>query len=322
MGLFNWGKSGSGKQLRILFASDLHGSDVVFRKFLNAGKMYKADVLIIGGDVAGKALIPILELGGGKYQVDDKVVGSEGLEEYKKKFRSSGIYYTIVDKKEVDELSSDKEKLDNAFKDAMIERLREWIRLADERYKGSGMHIYTNLGNDDPTYLFDVIKESDVMRTVEGEIIDIGGYEMISFGYVNPTPWNTHREMKEEELGLNLKKMAEKISEPSRSIFNFHAPPYGTNLDNAPLLDSTLKPVVKGGEIVMTHVGSSSVKEITKEFSPLLGIHGHIHESRGFDKIGNTLVLNPGSEFGEGILHSSLIILEDNKVKAHQFIIG
>ncbi|MUM64943.1 hypothetical protein D1867_06750 [Acidianus infernus] len=51
-------------------------------------------------------------------------------------------------------------------------------------------------------------------------------------------------------------------------------------------------------------------------------LHGHIHESRAFDKIGKTIVLNPGSEFSEGILHAAYVVLEDGRVKAHQFIIG
>jgi Icc-related predicted phosphoesterase len=152
--------------------------------------------------------------------------------------------------------------------------------------------------------------------------VNINGYEMITFGYVNPTPWNTPREMTEDEIYSNLKQMIEKVENPAKAIFNLHAPPYGTNLDNAPLLDKTLKPVVKNGEIVMTHVGSTSIRKLEEEFQPLLGIHGHIHESRAFDKINKTIIINPGSEYNLGMLHATYIILEDNKVKTHQFVIG
>ncbi|BCU71609.1 metallophosphoesterase family protein [Stygiolobus caldivivus] len=309
-------------QYKILYTSDVHGSEVTFKKFLNAGKMFKVDALIIGGDVAGKALIPIVELGNGKYDVQGTEVGREGLETLKQKIKNEGNYYVIVDKKGYDELNNDKRKVDEAFKTAMIERLREWVKIAEERYKGTNIPIYVNLGNDDPLYLFDILDEGTVTKKTEGFIIPLGKYEMISFGYVNPTPWNTPREMSEEELYSNMVKMIEKVSNPNLAIFNFHAPPYGTNLDNAPLLDKTLKPVVRGGEIVMTHVGSKAVRKTIEEFKPLMGIHGHIHESRGFDRVAGTLVLNPGSEYSSGIFHGVYIVLEGEKVKTHQFITG
>ncbi|MEM3950868.1 MAG: hypothetical protein QW163_08750, partial [Saccharolobus sp.] len=151
---------------------------------------------------------------------------------------------------------------------------------------------------------------------------DFKGYEIISYGYVNPTPWNTFREKKEEEIYNDLSKIVSKITNYSKAIYNFHAPPYNTNLDNAPLLDENLKPIVKGGEIVYTHVGSKSIRRIIEETNPLLGLHGHIHESRGFDKVNNTVVINPGSEYNSGLLHAALVILEGESIKAHQFILG
>ncbi|MEJ2776101.1 metallophosphoesterase [Sulfolobaceae archaeon RB850M] len=325
MGLFRRkqpdGVSG-GKQIKVLFTSDLHASDVVFKKFLNAGKMFKVDVMIIGGDLAGKALIPIIDLGKGKYEINGEVVGREGLQVITQRIRNEGNYYVITDKKGYEELVNDKSKLDEAFKQAIIERLREWIKIAEERYAGTNIPIYVNLGNDDPLYLFDIIDESNVMKRTEGFIIPIGDYEMISFGYVNPTPWNTYREMSEEELYSNLKTMMEKVKDPSKIILNLHAPPFGTNLDNAPLLDKNLKPVVRGGEIVMTHVGSKAIRQIIEEYKPMLGLHGHIHESRAFDKVAGTLVLNPGSEYNSGIFHGIYIVLENGKVKTHQLITG
>lgn len=160
------------------------------------------------------------------------------------------------------------------------------------------------------------------MIPVEGEIIEIYGHELISYGYVNPTPWNTHREKDESSLFSSLKQMTDKLSNPQKAILNFHAPPFGTALDNALLLDKNLKPVVRGGEIVMTHVGSTSVRKIIEEYKPLLTLHGHIHESRGFQKIGGTLSINPGSEFSSGILNAAYVVLESDRVKAHQFLTG
>ncbi|MCY0860438.1 MAG: metallophosphoesterase [Sulfolobaceae archaeon] len=316
-------KEQKNEQVRILFTSDLHGSDVAFRKFLNAGKMYNANVLIIGGDVAGKALVPIVDLGNGTYQIEEKVIDKSFLAEKIREFSKQGLYYVIISKEEYKEMQENEEVVRKYFKEAMINKLREWIKIADERYADSNIPIYINLGNDDPIYLFDVISESKVMKKCEGEIIRIKDkYEMISFGYANPTPWHTPREMEDEKIYEELKKQMEKVQNPETTILNVHPPPFNTNLDLAPLLDKDLKPVVRGGEIVMQHVGSQGVRKIIEEYQPLLGLHGHIHESRAFDKIGKTIVINPGSEYGEGILHAALVILENEKVKAYQFIIG
>ncbi|AWR98227.2 hypothetical protein DFR86_04115 [Acidianus sulfidivorans JP7] len=330
MGLFRR-KSPDGvdnkSQIRILFTSDLHASDIAFKKFINAGKMYKADILIIGGDLAGKALIPIIDIGG-RYEVEGMEVGKEGLNQVIQNIRAAGNYYIITDKKGYDELNNDKRKVDEAFKNAIQERFKEWQQIAEERLKdyknsyGEKISIYFNLGNDDPMYMFDALNEDSIFKRTEDFIIPIGDLEMVSYGYVNPTPWNTYREKSEEEIYKDLTSIMNKVKEPSKVILNTHAPPYETNLDNAPLLDKDLKPVVKGGDIVMTHVGSKSVRKIIEEYKPMLGIHGHIHESKAFDKIAGTLVMNPGSEYSSGVFHGIYIFLENNKLKSYQFITG
>ncbi|WP_338603882.1 hypothetical protein V6M85_05240 [Sulfolobus tengchongensis] len=312
----------SGSSVRVLFTSDLHASHTVFKKFINAGKIYKVNGLIIGGDIAGKSLVPIIDLGNNKYNVQDKIISSNELNGLIEKFKSEGTYYAILSKSDYEEALQNKKLQDELFKNAIISTIREWMRIAEERLKDYKIPIFINLGNDDPEYLFDTLKESEIFRVGEGEIFDFNGYEIVSYGYVNPTPWNTFREKREEEIYKDLSKIVSRISNYSRAIYNFHAPPYNTNLDNAPLLDENLKPVVRGGEIVYTHVGSKSVRKIIEETNPLLGLHGHIHESRGFDKINSTLVINPGSEYSSGLLHAALIVLEGESVKAHQFILG
>ncbi|QXJ28179.1 putative cacineurin superfamily phosphoesterase [Saccharolobus shibatae B12] len=308
--------------LRILFSSDLHASYTVFKKFINAGKIYKVNALIIGGDIAGKTLLPIIDLGNNNYNIQDKIITSSELNSFIERFKSEGIYYAILSKNEYEEASQNKKAQDELFKKAIIATIREWMKIAEERLKDYKIPIFINLGNDDPEYLFEVLKESEIFKVGEGEVFDFNGYEIISYGYVNPTPWNTFREKKEEEIYNDLSKIVSKITNYSKAIYNFHAPPYNTNLDNAPLLDENLKPIVRGGEIVYTHVGSKSIRRIIEETNPLLGLHGHIHESRGFDKVNNTVVINPGSEYNSGLLHAALVILEGESIKAHQFILG
>lgn len=312
----------SNKNVRILFTSDLHASYMAFKKFINAAKLYKVDALIIGGDIAGKTLMPIIDLGSGKYNVDDKVISSSELNTIIERFKDEGTYYVILSKNEFEEVSKNKKMQDELFKEAMINTVREWIKISEERLKDYRIPIFVNLGNDDPEYLFDVLKEGELFKVGEGEVFELNGYEIVSYGYVNPTPWRTFREKEEEEIYSDLKNITNKITNFSVAIYNFHAPPYNTNLDKAPLLDKNLKPIIRGGEFVYVHVGSKSVRRIIEETNPLLGLHGHIHESRGFDRINNTLVINPGSEYSNGLLHAALLILEGSSIKAHQFILG
>src|SRR5437773_363579 len=53
--------------MRLYFATDVHGSEKCWRKFLNAGKHYSADVIVLGGDMTGKALVPVINDGGGRW---------------------------------------------------------------------------------------------------------------------------------------------------------------------------------------------------------------------------------------------------------------
>jgi Icc-related predicted phosphoesterase len=68
--------------MNLFFATDVHGSEICWKKFINAGKFYKADVLILGGDMTGKAIIPIIAQGGGQYKVtlldQDTILESQG----------------------------------------------------------------------------------------------------------------------------------------------------------------------------------------------------------------------------------------------------
>jgi hypothetical protein len=164
-----------------------------------------------------------------------------------------------------------------------------------------------------------VLKGSSTILYPEDQVVSIDeNHEMITTAWTNPTPWNSPRETTEEDLAKRIEQMTSKVQRMETCIFNLHCPPHDTPLDSAPELDETLKPKVKGGGgISMVHVGSKSVKAAIEKCQPLLGIHGHIHESRGFVKIGRTLCINPGSEYGEGILRGALINLDEKKVKSY-----
>jgi Icc-related predicted phosphoesterase len=147
-------------------------------------------------------------------------------------------------------------------------------------------------------------------------------HEMASLGYSNITPWRCPRDIPEEELSKKIEALIAQVKNMPNCIFNFHCPPYDTGIDTAPHLDQNLKPVFKAGEVEMIPVGSKSTRKAIEQHQPLLGLHGHIHESKGAFKIGRTICLNPGSEYSEGMLRGALVDLHDKGLKNYVLTTG
>jgi Icc-related predicted phosphoesterase len=179
-------------------------------------------------------------------------------------------------------------------------------------------------GNDDPHELKQILRSSPALTETEDRLLDLGeGITMISCGWSNPTPWHTPREMDDDNLERRIEKTAAEVSNPERAIFNLHVPPARTAIDLAPALDESLKPVVKGGAVMMKPVGSEAVRRVLERYQPMLGLHGHIHESRGAIRLGRTLSINPGSEYGDGVLRGALLDLTGrNGVRSYQLPSG
>jgi Icc-related predicted phosphoesterase len=311
----------------VFYASDIHGADVVWRKFLNAAKFYGADVLIMGGDVTGKAVVPVVRRGDGfvaRQVTGDRVVGQDELPDLESKIRDMGFYPSVMSEEEVEATHADDTAIRALFHRLMAESIERWLALAEERLAGTGIRLYLMTGNDDPPHLREVIDASPVAVDPEEKVIELAeGLQMASCGWSNTTPWNSPRELSEEELEEHLEKLIADLDDPTRSVFNFHVPPYGTQIDRAPVLDATLKPVVKGGAVMMESVGSRAVRNTVQRHQPALGLHGHIHESRGAVKIGNTVCINPGSEYHDGVLQGALIELAAKKgVRRYQLTSG
>jgi len=309
---------------RIFFTSDVHGSEVCFLKFLNAAKFYQAQVLILGGDITGKMIVPIVQQEDGTYLSEFMgaplaIKNNEERDDLVKKIRNSGFYPYQTAPDEMKKLSEDKTLRDELFSKVMVDGVRRWVQIAEQRLKGTDVKCYISPGNDDRFDIDVVLKASSLVLYPEEDVVRGDcNHEMITNAWTNPTPWNSPRETSEEELAKKIAQMTSKVERMENCIFNLHCPPYNTQLDVAPELDATLKPIVNsGGGINMIHVGSVAVREAIEKHKPLLGIHGHIHESRGFAKIGRTLCINPGSEYGEGILRGAIINLDDKGIKSH-----
>ena len=310
---------------RIFYVADIHGSDRCFRKLLNAAKFYDAQVLMIGGDLTGKMVVAFVENPDGTYRSDwleKKRLKPAEVAEYETHLADGGLYTVRVGAREMEDLDGDPKRVYTLFNERMQERLRAWIALAEERLRPQGLKLYVIPGNDDRFEIDDEVKRAESMVYCEGQVVDIAGYEVASCGFTNPTPWHTPRELREEDLARKLDAATRGVGHLDRAIFNFHCPPVDTAIDVAPRLPPDLKVVARAGTVMTQHVGSTSVRKLLEERQPMLGLHGHIHESRGEDRVGRTLVLNPGSEYNQGILHGVLVDLEDGKVVRHQFTIG
>lgn len=312
---------------RLFFATDIHGSEKTYLKFLNAANFYKVQILILGGDVTGKIIVPIIKDEKG-YHANIKGIRREAkdeaqLQELENEVRASGGYPYLTDMEEVRQLQSDTAKVDSIFRHLMLETLKSWIKLAEDRLRNSGVSLYITGGNDDIPEIKAIIRDSDYVIDPEERVVEIDGkYEMISLGWSNPTPWNTPRECSEEELMEKIEDMIAQVKDIKKSIFNLHVPPVDTIIAECQKLDKDLKPVFEGSEPVMISGGSVAVRKAIEKYQPLLGLHGHIHESRGAVKIGRTLCVNPGSEASEGILRGVIINLDGDSVKSYQLTAG
>jgi len=312
-----------GKAIKIFFVTDIHGSNTCYRKFLNALKVYNVDVGILLGDLTGKVLVPLVEKAGDGWETTlmgthTEVATQEELDKLKKTIEMMGYYWVHQTPNEFHEFQADPKKVDTLFKQLMLARLNEWIALADERLAGTSYKVYMAAGNDDHFEVDQVIEDSAAIVNCNNKNVPVGEHEMITFSWANPTPWNTPREKPDEELEPMLEELIAKVKDKSSAIFNFHVPPYGYALDLAPKLDENL---VQAADQKI-HVGSRAVAKMIEKYQPLIGLHGHIHESRGAQKAKRTLLINPGSEYSEGILKGAVIVLEKGKVKDYVFTSG
>ncbi len=328
-----WSKKPAGKKLRLFFATDVHGSEPTFRKFINAGKFYNVDMLILGGDITGKLLIPIIAMGNGTYratlQSRVNTLQEAEIPEFESRLAKLGFYSSVMSEAEYDLLASAPAAVNQLYQQKAKERLAAWIRLAEERLAGTDIRCYVTGGNDDPIEVLDGLQGEAKDRVIpcEEKLVDLSGegHWMISLGYSNPTPWKTPREISEEELAQHIETAFSGITDCSKLIFNMHVPPVDSTLDTCPQLDTSTDPptvITSGGEPVMFGAGSRSVRKAIERYQPLLSLHGHIHESRGDIKIGRTTAVNPGSEYGEGILRGAIITIQGDKVESTQLTSG
>jgi uncharacterized protein len=309
---------------RVYFATDIHGSETCWRKFLNSGKHYEATVMVLGGDMTGKALVPIVEEGQGHWHATllenrREFESEDEVKEFEESVMRRGYYPFRTDPDQMSELSNSEELRDELFHREMLGTVERWMRMADEKLDGTGIDCFVSPGNDDQFEVDEIISGAKRVRLAEGEVVEFGDFQMVSTGWSNRTPWDTYREEDEDDLAERLRKMTSQVTAPpEKTIYNFHCPPYGSGLDDAPEIDENMRP--KHGGRSLVPVGSKAVREAIEEGQPTLSLHGHIHEAKGNTRIGNTLCINPGSSYEQGQLLGAVVNLDGGK-KVKRFVL-
>jgi Icc-related predicted phosphoesterase len=285
-------------------------------------------VALLAGDLTGKAIVPIVQRNGA-YETDLLGVhrtarDDEQLAALQRDIADVGYYSFVTTAAEATRLSSDEPGRDELLARLMNERVQEWLELATERLADSNVPMYLIPGNDDEFVIDEILDQPGHLPVnADGKVLEIpGDLELLASGWSNHTPWQTPREESEDELYARLDALAQQVRDPRRAVFMIHVPPHDSGLDTAPILDENLRPTVSAGDVLRGPVGSTAVRRVIEEYQPVLAIHGHIHESGGERKIGDTLCINPGSEANAGILRGYLVDIGKKGVELAQRVEG
>jgi len=312
--------------VRLYYASDIHGTETLWRKFLHAARVYEAGVLVMGGDVTGKVVVPLIE-DGGAYVAElfgraERAGSEDELEGLEKRIRANGMYPHRMSGTEVERVAALSERArEEWFAEVMLVTFERWLALAEERLADPAVRCFVMPGNDDPPAVDTAIERAARVEGCDARVVEFGGYTMVSLGYSNRTPFDSPRELDEDELYRRVSELADAAGDMDRCVFNLHVPPVDSSLDTCAALDENLEVVMAGSEPKLISAGSTAVREAIERYQPLVSLHGHIHESAGATRIGRTLCVNPGSDYHTGRIAGCLLQLRGDDVR-HQFVTG
>jgi Icc-related predicted phosphoesterase len=310
----------------MFFTTDIHGSDRCFRKFLAAAKTYDAEVLVLGGDVVGKAITPIEQLEDGQYRYtlfgQEHTISEEELSKAEANINFNGFYPAILNGAELSQLNDDEDARTELFRELIVAQMHKWELLVGERLDDDTRCILTP-GNDDPFVVDEVFEASTRVEFTEGQTVAVGPIWLASLGNTNRTPWKTEREYDEDELAEQIRVIVDPVADGRPLVFNFHCPPYDSGLDTVQALDENFRPIVRNNAIVHIPAGSTAVRDAIERYGPVAGLHGHIHEAHGMRLVGRTRCFNPGSDYSSGVLKGLIVdFSEDGDITGHLFTAG
>jgi uncharacterized protein len=321
-----------GEPTRVFFAADVHGSQVTFRKFLAAAAFYGVDALVFGGDLMGKALVPIVRTNGGfhaSFQGREEEIDADALGAFTDTLEQPGFYWKVFDREEYEAVERDPIAKHGLFHELASERLAGWIERAEGALRGTGVRLYLTGGNDDEPSVLETLERHDGDRVIasEGRLVELDDeHTMITVGLSTPTPWDTPREASEDEIGRAIEQAVASVPDVGRCVFNLHCPPKDTPIDTCLKLEvlpgKLPRPIRRGGQFLTTGGGSTAVREAIERYQPLVGLHGHIHESGGRFRIGRTQTFNPGSEYVQGVLQGVIVALRGGRLVSYQHTQG
>lgn len=135
--------------------------------------------------------------------------------------------------------------------------------------------VFGVAGNCDYPICTEALKELNI--DIHGKVTEFNGFYFAGLGGSLITPFSTPNEYLEKEYKAVLGDIQIKDDKPL--IFISHQPPINCKCD-----------IITAG----AHVGSIEVRNFIEKHQPVVCFTGHIHEAASMDKIGNTIILNPG----------------------------
>jgi Icc-related predicted phosphoesterase len=326
----------AGRGTRIFYAADLHGSELAYRKFLAAAEFYGVHALVFGGDLMGKLFVPIVRENGtyrAEFQQERHEFDTDGLEPFTRSVERGGCYWRVMERDAYDAASLDPFAQQAMFQEAARERLAAWIDMAEDRLAGSGVRLFMTGGNDDDPSVLETLHRHAGEHVVpcEGRVVELDAeHTMATVGWSTQTPWDTPREASEDEIAAMIEVSVAQVPDVARCIFNFHCPPKDTPIDTCLKLEKASdvapgelpRPVRDGGRFHFIGGGSQAVRDAVSRYQPAIGLHGHIHESPGWFRIGRTRCFNPGSEYGQGLLAGWIVAIRGGALSGYQHTWG
>lgn len=313
--------------MRFFYATDIHGSEICFKKFLRAATFYKAEMLLLGGDYTSKQLTFIVALGH-RWEVEIRgklniLETRSELADFRSALLNQGVLTSVVSQDEFQELNRSETLKASLYEKEMRIALSRWRELAEaSRKKYGGQQILTIPGNDDPQFSDEYLGSGPFCSLHRRSLALDSAVRIVGVGGSNPTPWKTFREFSEEEIRRFLDETWSLPTDAMQTILMVHVPPWRSGLDNAPKLNVDLSYDLSLGETQRVPVGSTAVRKFLEEHSPAVALFGHIHESSGMTRIGRTLCINPGSSYWQGVLRGCKFSVNSGGVENFQLVEG